>query len=124
MCPKRVEYKCHVHEAHSLVWHDTQFGNIEYDNRLRAVGEIQESDSVTANLTSRIINADLQSLNFTSSLRVHNSALNETELICSGLLLTGAGVVTNEVKNTITICITGKDVESIEFTIYIHLCLC
>ena len=119
-----MEYKCHVHEAHSLVWHDTQFGNIEYDNRLRSVGDIQQFDSVTANLTSRIINDDLQSLNFTSSLRVHNSALNKTELICSGLLLTGAGVVTNEVKNTITICITGNDVESIESKMYINLYLC
>ena len=108
LCPDRVEYQCHVNEAHSLVWHSNhdQFDNIEYVTRSN-VGKTVVSDSVTAKLTGKVPNM-LESVNFTSTLRVHSYQLNETELTCIGLLNYFSGHIRDSHNDSINICITGK----------------
>ena len=106
LCPDRVEYQCHVYAAHSLVWHSNhdQFDDIEYVTRSN-VGKTIVSDSVTAKLTGKVPNM-FESINFTSTLRVHSYQLNETELTCIGLLNYLSGQVRD--SHSINICITGK----------------
>ena len=110
LCTDRVEYQCHVYGAHSLVWNisDDSFNGIEYVNRDH-VGKTFKFDSVTTKLTSKISNM-YTSVNYTSTLRVHRSQLNETELTCTGLLLHGNGAVKDSHNDSINICITGNKI--------------
>ena len=103
-----MEYQCHVYEAQSLVWQSNNdlFADIEYVSR-DTVGKTIESVNLTVNLTGKIPNM-LESINYTSTLRVHSYQLNETELTCIGLRLHGSGAVRDSHNDSINICITGN----------------
>ena len=109
LCPDRVQYQCHVNGAQSLVWNirDDSFNGIEYVNRDQ-VGKTFESDSVTVKLTGKVENM-FELVNFTSTLRVHKTQLNETELTCTGLLIHGDGSVKSTLNDSINICITSNE---------------
>ena len=110
LCPDRVEYQCHVYEAQSLVWHSNNdlFADIEYVSRDRVGKTIESADlTVTAKLTAKVANM-LESSNLTSTLRVNNYQLNETELTCIGLVIGGSGTVSDSHNDSINICITGN----------------
>ena len=62
-------------------------------------------ERVMANLTSRITNKE--SLNLTSTLKVHDFELNNTELTCSGSLAAMNGEILDSNNAIVTICITG-----------------
>ena len=102
-----LEYECQVYEANSLVWHSNhdQFADFEYVSRDR-VGKTIWSDLITTNLTGKVLNM-LESVNYTSTLRVHSHQLNGTELTCIGLLLHGSGAVRDSHNDSTNICITG-----------------
>ena len=110
LCPDRVEYQCHVYNAHILSWHNShnQFNNIKYDSR-DSVGKTFVSDLVTAKLTGKVSNM-LQSINYTSTLRVHRYQLNETVLTCAGLLFHGNGAIKSLQTSSTYICITGNSI--------------
>ena len=105
-CPDNITYVCQANLANSLIWSNNKLRNDVKYQSIDTVGDLlYVEERVMANLTSRITNKE--SLNLTSTLKVHDFELNNTELTCSGSLAAMSGEILDSNNATVTICITG-----------------
>ena len=105
-CPDNITYVCQVNLTSSLIWSNIKLLNDVKYQIVDTAGQLYSFEKVTINLTSKIA-ANEESLNLTSTLKVHDFELNNTELTCSGLLTTAIGDILDSNNATTTICITG-----------------
>ena len=105
-CPDKIAYVCQVNLTSSLIWSNIKLLNDVKYQIVDTAGQLYSFEKVTANLTSKIT-ANEESLNLTSTLKVHDFELNNTELTCSGSLATASGDILDSNNATVAICITG-----------------